>query len=122
MSRNLNSIRLIFLLFIGMATGIISLGSLINFHQNKIWGKPLIHEFIGVKRDNDETVKVIAANKTSCGGKFLNNFHFIYDGSAFSKPFQTRFYSLILLPVTCDFIVPVIFLSSSQGLRAPPIS
>ena len=122
MNRHFNNIRFIFLLFVGMSTAIISLGSLINFHQNKIWGKPLIPEFIGVKRDHDKTVKVIQSNKTSCGGKILNEFHFVSDGNALSKPFQIRFISVILLPVTSDFIVPVIFLSPSRGLRAPPIS
>lgn len=46
-----------------LAVAIITLGSLINFHQYKIWGKPLIPQFVGIKRDLDKSEKVFYAGK-----------------------------------------------------------
>ena len=122
MTRRLYKFRFLFILFIGIASAIITTGSLINFHQYKIWGKPLIPEFLGYKRDQDKSIKIIQANKASFGSKILNDFS--DDFPIFSKSEPVYFQFLPSTPLTHkpDFFPPLIFLSSSQGLRAPPLA
>lgn len=48
-----------------MAVAIMCLGSLINFHQYKIWGKPLIPNFVCIKRDAGKDCKVVSFSKVS---------------------------------------------------------
>lgn len=62
--RHRNSIAF-FLCFQAMAVAIICLGSLINFHQYKIWGKPLIPNFVGYKRDIEKYSKTLSFYKVS---------------------------------------------------------
>ena len=64
MAQNRTSLKAIFILFQALAVAIICFGSLINFHQYKIWGKPLIPNFIGYKRDVEKYSKTAAFIKT----------------------------------------------------------
>jgi hypothetical protein len=103
---------------VGLAVCVISIGSLVNFHQYKIWGKPLIREFIGVKRENDKSVKTFQIQKESSGFSGL-----IYasacldDGQPFdqNRPFQV---SLISYHQGCTVIDQ--YLGFIAALRAPP--
>jgi hypothetical protein len=63
MNRNRLSIKILALVFHSLAFSIIVFGSIINFHQNKIWGKPLIPQFVGIKRDADKSAKLIPLAK-----------------------------------------------------------
>lgn len=53
------------IIMVGLAVSVISIGSLINFHQYKIWGKPLIREFDGIKRENDKSGKTLQVQQVS---------------------------------------------------------
>ncbi|MEI7983148.1 MAG: hypothetical protein WCI71_15975, partial [Bacteroidota bacterium] len=53
----------IYLVFQILAVAIICVGSLINFHQYKIWGKPLLPQFVGYKREIEKSVKVISGSR-----------------------------------------------------------
>ncbi|MEI6456340.1 MAG: hypothetical protein WCO93_08625 [bacterium] len=54
---------LLFHLLMGIAVAIMSVGSLINFHQYKIWHKPLIPKLVAYKRDHEDLSKVISLEK-----------------------------------------------------------
>ena len=60
MIRRSKSSLVLFLCLQAMAVAIICLGSLINFHQYKIWGKPLIPQFVGLKRDVEKATKILS--------------------------------------------------------------
>jgi hypothetical protein len=119
--RHKNSI-LIFLCFQAMAVAIICFGSLINFHQYKIWGKPLIPNFVGYKRDIEKYSKSLSFSKLSRDHQHLqNDFHAEgYDVpvhnilSYFNTGYSVSFDLSQKVPVTSRL--------SSSGLRGPPIS
>jgi hypothetical protein len=105
-----------------LAVLIICLGSLINFHQYKIWGKPLIPEFVGYKPDqgkSKESQKVQAS--PSSPEKSFNLALVAIPG----KP------AIVIAPIrTCEeqpgFTPPVFILAGPSllpaGLRAPPLA
>jgi len=116
------NIKIVSILFHCLAISIIVFGSIINFHQYKIWGKPLIPQFVGIKRDADKAAKVMP------------------DGSLVQKHIITQKFSTLspgLLPVeitrhssgtacmtTFDlsYKVPESPHLKSSSLRAPPLS
>mgnify|MGYP001766754742 CR=1 FL=1 len=105
---------------VGIAAAILSIGSLVNFHQYKIWGKPLLQEFVGIKRDNKDQKSIQVGNSSlnhvpTFTEGFLHSDHFsIADKELFP-------YSVIILPEKSDLYAhhPDI---SFPGLRAPPLS
>lgn len=113
--------RIIYLLFVGIAAAVISLGSLINFHQYKIWGKPLIHEFIGYKRDNYKSFKIVKENKTFSGGNVLSNYQVFIPTNTWNNNFSLWVCKSVILSCESRLFTPVMFLSP-QGLRAPPVA
>jgi len=56
--------KAILFFMMGIAVAILSVGSLINFHQYKIWHKPLIPKLIAYKRDHEKMMKVLSFAKT----------------------------------------------------------
>jgi hypothetical protein len=105
-----------------MAVAIICFGSLINFHQYKIWGKPLIPNFVGYKRDIEKYTKTISFSKLLRDRQhFQNDFHsadcdFSIDSHRIlSGPGSLFIFNLCLA-------TPVSNRVSSCGLRGPPIS
>jgi hypothetical protein len=58
---------LVFLLWV-ISVFLLCTGSLISFHQNKIWGKPLNYELVAVKREAKSLVKGSSDNTGSHGG------------------------------------------------------
>ena len=74
MIRRHHNTRLLFIFFQFIAVAIICLGSLINFHQYKIWGKPLIPTFIGYKRDVEKYSKVLTFSKFSRNDHFTQKY------------------------------------------------
>jgi hypothetical protein len=116
-----NKSKFLFISFQVIAVAIICFGSLINFHQYKIWGKPLIPTFIGYKRDIEKYAKVFSVSKLSGNGHFDNQ----YSGNA-DGVFASETCRLGRNPVS--FTIPVLsqdFLKTprtcSCGLRAPPL-
>jgi hypothetical protein len=112
---------LLFHLLMGIAVTILSVGSLINFHQYKIWHKPLIPKLIAYKRDHEDLAKIIFLAKNlqkdspvqkitgDFGSAVLpceNSISFSLTGHSLSYHSTFYDYSRQLLP--------------STGLRAPP--
>lgn len=112
----------LFLCLQAMAVAIICLGSLINFHQYKIWGKPLIPNFVGYKRDIEKYSKTGSFSKLArCGHHFQND----HQGNDFDFPVETLLIlhgsgSLVAFHLTQN--EPVIHRLSPCGLRGPPLS
>jgi hypothetical protein len=119
--RRRNSI-LFFLCFQAIAVVIICCGSLINFHQYKIWGKPLIPNFIGYKRDIEKYSKTLSHSKLSIDHKHLLK---DFTGSDFDLPGETLHttygsgFSYYIDPFER---IPDSNRFFSSGLRGPPIS
>jgi hypothetical protein len=115
MSRKSTFRKLIFIP-LTIAAFLLCTGSLINFHQNRIWHKPLLPELVADKRDSEKILKNLSQTFTShpaqvpfilynaiCSPKF--------DLLASSESaFQTRILS---------FPVPAIS-PGSFSLRGPP--
>jgi len=120
MTRNLRSIKSLFLFAAIIAVGLIVLGSLINFHQNKIWGKPLLSQMVAIKRDSEDLAKVFQASKNTSDGhlvvKFFASDWNIPGGSSIAAG------SFACESAWCAFSerVPAFFCITSPGLRAPP--
>jgi hypothetical protein len=100
----------------------IYIGSLVNFHQHKIWGRALLPELIYAKRDKDQSIdynKLIKPDlpKDINPGSF--NYFSTTPVSSFTEYFPSASY--------CHFSSTAEFLLlqrvvSSNGLRAPPLS
>jgi hypothetical protein len=111
-----------FLCLQAMAVAIICFGSLINFHQYKIWGKPLIPNFVGYKRDIEKYSKTASFSKLSHANHHLQN---NFQGNDLDFP----------VGIVSDLCASGTFLLSDfsqksqasdrispSGLRGPPIS
>ncbi len=113
---------IIFLCFQALAVTIICCGSLINFHQYKIWGKPLIPNFVGYKRDIEKYSKTLSLSKYSAGNNHLqkdshgNDFAYVLENLLLKSTGSSL--------LTSDFSqkAPVNSRISSTGLRGPPVS
>jgi hypothetical protein len=105
-----------------MAVAIICFGSLINFHQYKIWGKPLIPNFVGYKRDIEKYSKTLSFSKFGHDHQHLqNDFH----ADSYGVPVDDILVHLnagYLISFDLSQKVPVTARLSSCGLRGPPIS
>ncbi|MEI7727265.1 MAG: hypothetical protein WCK09_19295 [Bacteroidota bacterium] len=112
----------LFLCLQAMAVAIICLGSLINFHQYKIWGKPLIPNFVGYKRDVEKYAKTLSFSKLARDKQHLqNDFH----NSDFDFPVDILNFSIssgYLIPIYPSQNPPASIRLSSCGLRGPPLS
>jgi len=119
--RHRNNI-LLFFCFQAIAVAIICFGSLINFHQYKIWGKPLIPNFVGYKRDIEKYSKTLSFSKLSRDNQHLqqdyNSFDFELRIEGIHQSYTTR----QIISSDLSQLVPVPDRISSSGLRGPPIS
>jgi len=111
-----------FLCLQAMAVAIICLGSLINFHQYKIWGKPLIPNFVGYKRDIEKYSRTLSFSKLSREKQQLQN-----DFHGFNCDCSNDYHHFPYGPgsfISFDLFrpAPVSDRVSSCGLRGPPIS
>jgi len=120
MIRRHHNTKFLFLFLQAIAVAIICLGSLINFHQYKIWGKPLIPNFVGYKRDIEKYSKVASFSKFSRGDHFSQK-HFSGTDGIFSPDDRLQGCCKGLL-ITTDFYrnIPVSARITSFGPRAPP--
>jgi hypothetical protein len=100
----------------------IYVGSLVNFHQNKIWGKALLPQLLYAKRDKEHTIDFNKLIKTD-PPKNLNPFNVDYFTGIPASPsieyFNVSSSTDIIL--TAKTILVKRFISS-DGLRAPPLS
>ena len=122
MFRRQKSSLILFLFMQAMAVAIICLGSLINFHQYKIWGKPLIPNFIGYKRDIEKYSKTVSFSKLVRDNQHLQKDN---QGNDFDFPVETlraQYGSGSIFSFGFYKPIPVTHRVSSSGLRGPPIS
>jgi hypothetical protein len=110
-----------FILLWAAAVMWIYIGSLVNFHQHKIWGKPLLPELLYAKRDKEQTVDYAMLLKPGfTKDKSPDNFPTVFGILSFEK-----------LSINCNYksnrvvdnpVNPAFepFFSSS-GLRGPPL-
>jgi hypothetical protein len=122
MTRRHKSSLVLFLCLQAMAVAIICFGSLINFHQYKIWGKPLIPNFVGYKRDIEKYSKTISFSKLTRDNQHLQN---DFQGNDCEFPVETlraRYGSGSGIFFDFSQKEPVTHRVSSSGLRGPPIS
>ncbi len=122
MSGNRKLIKILSVLFHSLAIAIIVFGSIINFHQYKIWGKPLIPQFVGIKRDADKASILLASGNPAPANSFTQKLSF---HSATVLPVEiTRHSSGPSGMITFDltYKVPELRHLTASGLRAPPLA
>lgn len=106
------NVRLVFFLW-AISVTLLCIGSLINFHQNKIWGKPLISQFVAVKREAGKTFVKNTQSNISFSGVDSS------DPVIVLHTFSCNPHAVILLSAQ---FTPVFKRGqvSQKGLRAPP--
>lgn len=105
--------RFVFLLWT-ISVFLLCAGSLINFHQNKIWGKPLNFELVAVKRDSKTSFKITSGENGSHGDFSMGSFIFADNDFAFAPTCNGTFrYGKTV--VTGESI-PLLY----SALRGPP--
>jgi hypothetical protein len=67
------TIKNTFLIFWATAVLFICIGSLVNFHQHKIWGKALLPQLLYTKRDKEKSLDLLKSFKPG-----ISNGHTIY--------------------------------------------
>ncbi|HNY03870.1 MAG TPA: hypothetical protein PKG48_14845 [Bacteroidales bacterium] len=106
--------------FMVMSVAIICFGSLINFHQYKIWGKPLIPTFTGYKRDVEKYHRVHAGDYPA-GGSANTTPDFLagadFGPAAYTQP--TLSWCYLRTGETAS--MPSLHLVTATGLRGPPV-
>ena len=115
-------IKLLSILFHSLAVCIIVFGSIINFHQYKIWGKPLIPQFVGIKHDIDKATKALSHGSLILKHDFTPKFSPL---SAGILPVEISRHSsgkAIMTTIDLCYKVPEHRHLTSSGLRAPPLS
>lgn len=122
MIRNRRNSIIFLLCFQAMAVAIICFGSLINFHQYKIWGKPLIPNFIGYKRDVDHISKTLSFSKLTKDNQQIQK-DFSGEACDFGiEVNQPQFGPCSVISCDLSNDLPVSRRVSPSGLRGPPIS
>jgi hypothetical protein len=100
----------------------IYIGSLVNFHQHKIWGRALLPQLIYAKRDKDQSINYNKLIKPDLPRDInpgsLDSFSII-PASSFIDYFTSS--SSYHFSSTAEFIL-IKRVVSSDGLRAPPLS
>jgi hypothetical protein len=100
----------------------IYIGSLVNFHQHKIWGKALLPQLLYAKRDKDQSIdynKVINPDiPTDINPGNFDSFNAI--PASFSTDFFTSSSSFHFISAAEIFLIKRVV--SSNGLRAPPLA
>ncbi|MCX6306669.1 MAG: hypothetical protein NT040_17015 [Bacteroidetes bacterium] len=119
--RHRNSV-IFFLCFQAMAVAIICLGSLINFHQYKIWGKPLIPNFVGYKRDIEKYSKTLSFSKLSRNNQQLQQDYHGNDCDLPTENLPVQYRSGSVISFDLSQHAPALSRISSCGLRGPPLS
>jgi len=112
--------RLIFIPW-AIAVCLLCTGSLINFHQHRIWGRPLLPQLIAHKKDVEKTQTDIVLAKISAD-KDLTILHFNGNSAILiTKEFQTSLLSSLFSTNELFTRSYLEFSIHSRGLRAPPL-
>ena len=118
MTRRSNLRKLIFFPW-ALSVAILCIGSLINFHQYKIWHKPLMQELVATKRENEKNLNTV--DFTSFSAKVIP---FTYGADAIF--YETDQLSLIegyyLVAGVASTCTIHSFPIGPNGLRAPPLT
>ncbi|MFZ4520365.1 MAG: hypothetical protein ACOYNC_01595 [Bacteroidales bacterium] len=122
MIRRRRNSTIVFLCFQAMAVAIICLGSLINFHQYKIWGKPLIPNFVGYKRDIEKYSKTLSYAKLSRDNQHAPQNFSGFDCEQHVGNHLVFSASGVLIFFAVNNNTPAPCRISSSGLRGPPVS
>ncbi len=100
----------------------IYIGSLVNFHQHKIWGRALLPQLLYAKRDKDQSIDYCKLIKPDLPTD-LNPGNFDYSTGipayASTAYFNSSSSYNYILTVKITLVKRFI---SSDGLRAPPLS
>jgi hypothetical protein len=111
-------IRRILLFFWAAILMHVAVGSLINFHQHKIWHKELLPQYFVTNRDKDKSLKILNLKH---GPKILTDLQtgtFIFSSRTDFNPFFDQSCSR-LIPSADAFTLPD-YSPGGNGLRAPP--
>lgn len=93
-------------------------GSLINFHQYRIWHKPLLPEFIAYKRDKEKTLdQALQKIFTPSSSNFT-----VLDADCNPVWDYTAPMSVVHLTFRTSAFIQVSTDPGNHGLRAPPLS
>ncbi|MCX6248739.1 MAG: hypothetical protein NTW10_13525 [Bacteroidetes bacterium] len=102
-----------------IAAFLLCTGSLINFHQYRIWHRPLILEFVAYKRDSEKTAGQFGVKDFA----HPNPVHFISLDAIFSSFVEFPACSVRFSPVlTFSSRIPELLRHGIHGLRAPPLA
>jgi hypothetical protein len=100
----------------------IYIGSLVNFHQHKIWGRPLLPQLLYAKRDKEQSLDFSKLLKSGIPTDISFDNHLLFFGrSASEVPECDYFISSTTGFTTAETILVRRFIFS-DGLRAPPLS
>ncbi len=122
MPARFRNIKILSILFHSLAIAIIVFGSIINFHQYKIWGKPLIPQFVGLKRDVEKATKILSNGNLVIKSNLPQKFSTL--SSAILPVEILRHSSGTAGFITIDLCYkgPGFEHLAASGLRAPPLS
>jgi hypothetical protein len=99
----------------------IYIGSLVNFHQHKIWGRPLLPQLLYAKRDKEQSIDYNKLIKPDFP-KDINPGGFDYFAGITAAPPSGPLDPASFSCITTATIIPLERFASSNGLRAPPLS
>ncbi|MCX6282505.1 MAG: hypothetical protein NTU51_11150 [Bacteroidetes bacterium] len=116
------NIKIFSVLFHSLAIAIIVFGSIINFHQYKIWGKPLIPQFVGIKRDVEKATKILPNGKLVLKNNFEQTFSSQDAAVIPAEVMRHNSGPACLITLDLCFKGPGFQHLLACGLRAPPLS
>jgi hypothetical protein len=100
----------------------LSIGSLVHFHQYKIYGKPLLSQVVISKREHDLFAKSFDLKKNSGNPDFLQQIHPDFAAACFieqnTPPVLFAWHTMLWQ----DISVPALIPTAPSGLRAPPVA
>lgn len=113
-------IMVISAVFFSLSVSIIVFGSIINFHQYKIWGKPLIPQFVGLKHEGKKIAKLLPSSGSSSFNTSVQKYPPQASAVLTSGIASPCSGVSCFIPLAPDFKVPVLANLAATGLRAPP--
>jgi hypothetical protein len=95
----------------------IMIGSLVNFHQYKIWHKPLLAQFMTTKREKEQTLDISKLLNDDLNHSTVFGSGILSTGTGFFNPSSVQY----IYCSGCPNHPELVFFSSS-GMRAPPVA
>ncbi|MEI7492314.1 MAG: hypothetical protein WCK92_13000 [Bacteroidota bacterium] len=116
------NIKILSILFHSLAIAIIVFGSIINFHQYKIWGKPLIPQFVGIKRDVEKATKILSNGNLVIKSNLPQKFPTLSSAILPVEIFRHSSGTAGFITIDLCYKGPGFEHLAASGLRAPPLS